>query len=123
SGGGIVNMQLSSEIAEAYAESIDSFKEHEGELRVVNGDLISESGVEFIRSTTGANKKDVETLENAETDSNTNVYGEDEELEDTGYEVKPQFIKYLANLDSWEHIAGGRFDEEVAKAYRKKESD
>lgn len=35
------------------------------------------------------------------------------------YEVKDDFIRYLASLTTWTHIAAGRFDAEMANEYRR----
>lgn len=48
------------------------------------------------------------------------VDGPDEELSAVNkYDVKDEFVQYLASLDSWNDIARGQFDNEMAIAYKR----
>jgi len=118
--GGQVNRQLDKVLALAYAEARPYFEDAPGFRTTENGDLTSDMGEIYVRSSRGANRDDIAALENAETDGNSRVYGEGDALEETFYEVTDAFIRYLAGLDSWRDIAGGRFEQGAARAYQMK---
>lgn len=121
--GGSINPQLFTEIAKGYAESKQFFKSNAADYRIEpNGDVKSPTGLLYIKSTTGADKEDIDNISEAENDPDSNVFGEEGKL-DVGYEVTPEFIEHLISLDSWNHIAEGRFNREVARAYRAREAE
>lgn len=117
--GGAVNRQLDKVLAIAYQESQQYF-EDSADFRVDtnSGELRSANGTLYVRSSKGADREDIEQLERAERDPNSRVFSEDEKLQETFFEVTDEFIKYLASLESWSHIAGGRFDQEAKRAYQ-----
>lgn len=116
---GQVNRQLDKVLAMAYQESQRYF-EDSSEFRINDkGELFSANGMLYVRSSKGANREDIEKLENAESDPDSRVFGEDGSHE-TFYEVTDDFIKYLASLESWKNLADGRFDQEASRAYQTK---
>lgn len=116
--GGAVIRQLDNVLAAAYQES-KNFFEDDVQFRVTeNGELKSADGILYVRSSMGSNKKDIDALEQAETDADTRVYGEGGPVE-TFYEVTDEFIKYLASLESWKKLADGHFDLEARRAYER----
>lgn len=117
--GGAVNRQLDKVLASSYAEAKAYFEDAPGFRTKENGELESDTGVLYVRSSRGANQADLDTLQAAETDESTRVYGENGSVE-VFYEVTDAFIHYLASLDSWGELAGGRFEQEAARAYQAK---
>lgn len=117
--GGAVNRQLDKVLAIAYQESHRYF-EDSADFRVDTDteELRSANGTLYVRSSKGADRDDVERLERAERDPDSRVFSEDERLQETFFEVTDEFIKYLASLESWSHIAGGHFDQEAKRAYQ-----
>lgn len=115
---GAVVRQLEKVLAVAYQES-QSFFEDSADFRVdkETGELRSANGTLYVRSSMGTNREDFEKLKQAESDSDSRVFGDDGQVE-TFYEVTDEFIKYLASLDSWNDIAQGRFDSEAKRAYQ-----
>lgn len=120
--GGQVNRQLDKVLAGAYTESQQYFEDAPGFRVTDDGELMSDTGVMFVRTSKGADRDDIESLENAEMDAETRVYGEDGS-DETFYEVTDEFIKYLAELESWQDIAGGRFEQGAKRAYQLKMQD
>lgn len=118
--GGQVNRQLDKVLATAYSDSKQYFEDAPGFRTTEDGELLSDNGIMYVRTSKGADRADVEALENAENDPNTRVYSEDSSSEETFYEVTDEFIKYLASLESWKEIASGRFDQGAARAYQLK---
>lgn len=117
--GGQVNRQLDKVLAEAYAESQKYFEDAPGFRVADNGELMSDTGVMYVRTSKGANREDIELLENAETNTETRVYGEGN-VNEVFYEVTDEFIKHLAGLESWQGLAGGRFEQGAKRAYQLK---
>ena len=117
--GGQVNRQLDKVLAQGYAESQQYFEDAPGFRVTDDGELMSDTGVMYVRTSTGADQADIESLENAEMDAETRVYGEGDASE-VFYEVTDEFIKYLAELESWRDLAGGRFEQGAKRAYQLK---
>lgn len=117
--GGQVNRQLDKVLAEAYAESQKYFEDAPGFRVNDNGELTSDTGVMYVRTSKGADREDIQSLENAEMDAETRVYGEGDTNE-VFYEVTDEFIKFLAELESWRDLAGGRFEQGAKRAYQLK---
>lgn len=117
--GGQVNRQLDKVLAEAYAESQKYFEDAPGFRVNDDGELMSDTGAMYVRTSKGADREDIESLENAETDTERRVYGEGD-VDEVFYEVTDEFIKYLADLESWQDLAGGRFEQCAKRAYQLK---
>lgn len=117
--GGQVNRQLDKVLAQGYADSQNYFEDVPGFRVTDDGELMSDTGVMYVRTSNGADRSDVEALENAEIDADTRVYGEGDS-DEVFYEVTDEFIKYLAELESWRDLAGGRFEQGVKRAYQLK---
>jgi hypothetical protein len=117
--GGQVNRQLEKVLAEAYAESQKYFEDVPGFRVTDDGELMSDTGERYVRSSKGANRDDIMTLENAETDADSRVYAEGDTNE-VFYEVTDEFIKFLADLESWQDLAGGRFEQGAKRSYQLK---
>lgn len=117
--GGQVNRQLDKVLAQAYDESQKYFEDAPGFRVTDDGELMSDTGVMYVRTSHGADREDIESLENAEMDAETRVYGE-AGSDDVFYEVTDEFIKYLAELESWQTLAGGRFEQGANRAYQLK---
>ncbi|OMF76785.1 type IV secretory system conjugative DNA transfer family protein [Paenibacillus glucanolyticus] len=117
--GGQVNRQLDKVLATAYAESRVYFEDAPGFRTRENGELESDSGMLYVRSSMGSNKGDIDALHEAERNEESRVFGEGYTGNETFYEVTDSFIKYLSSLDSWRDLAQGRFDQEVNRAYQR----
>lgn len=105
-------------LAKAYDESKQYFKDDTVSYRFDDdtGELFSNSGIPFVKSTRGADKGDFDALQQAETDENTRVYGEEGNL-GVYYNVTDEFIRHLSEMSSWKDIAGGHFDMEAKRAF------
>ena len=111
-----VNRNLDKVLAYAY-DDCKQFFEDDDNFRINDKEeLLSNTGTMYVRSSMGANKEDIEALENAETDDGSRVFGEGD-MKEVYFEVTDEFIKYLAELDSWENLAQGRFEISAKKAY------
>lgn len=111
-----VNRNLDKVLAYAY-DDCKQFFEDDGNFRINDKEeLLSNTGIMYVRSSMGANKEDIEALENAEADDGSRVFGEGD-MKEVYFEVTDEFIKYLAELDSWENLAQGRFETSAKKAY------
>lgn len=117
---GSVNRQLDKVLALAYSESQRYFEDAPGFRTKENGELESDVGVLYVRTSKGTNQDDVNALQDAEGDVNSRVYSEDDMDSETFYEVTDEFITYLAKLESWKDVAQGRFDQEAGRAYQAK---
>lgn len=118
--GGQVNRQLDKVLALAYEDSRQYF-EDDPKFRVTDkGELVSDQGELFIRSSVGMDKSDFDALNHAENDPKARVFSEDSDAVESHFEVTNEFIKYLASLDSWHDLARGRFDQSVSRAYQMK---
>ncbi|MEK4277707.1 type IV secretory system conjugative DNA transfer family protein [Paenibacillus sp. FSL R7-0026] len=118
--GGQVNRQLDSVLATAYSESSVYFEDAPGFRTKENGELESDSGVLYVRSSTGSDKADIDALHEAERNEESRVFGEENTGNETFYEVTDAFIKYLSTLESWRDLAQGRFDQEASRAYQRR---
>lgn len=112
-------LELGTVIAEAYEECVSFFaKEKDYKfnpntqgLRKIKENVVYVEPVSQI---------DKEALEKAITDESSTTYSEEGKLEDMHlckFKVTPAFMEHLASLPSWKHIAGGRFDHQVARIY------
>lgn len=117
--GGQVNRQLDKVLAVAYAESQKYFEDTPGFRVTEDGELLSDTGLMYVRTSKGADREDIESLENAETDTDSRVYGEGE-TDEVFYEVTDEFIKHLVTLESWKELASGRFEQGASRAYQLK---
>lgn len=117
--GGQVNRQLDKVLATAYAESRSYFEDAPGFRTSENGELLSDSGILYVRSSNGSNKEDIDALQEAERDEDSRVFGDDFIGNETFFEVTDAFIKYLSGLESWQDLAQGRFDQEANRAYQR----
>ncbi|WP_156395403.1 type IV secretory system conjugative DNA transfer family protein [Paenibacillus sp. Root52] len=118
--GGQVNRQLDKVLAIAYAESKVYFEDAWGFRTTDNGDLESDDGILYVRSSNGADKADIDALNDAERNEESRVFGDENTGNETFYEVTDAFIKYLSSLDSWRDLAQGRFDQEANRAYQRR---
>lgn len=115
--GGMVNRQLDGVLARAYDESRSYFVDS-ADYRVnpQTGELSGARGELYVKASSGANRTDVEQLEQGELDEQSRIFGDAVSVE-VFFEVTDAFIKHLAGLDSWDHIASGRFESEAKRAY------
>lgn len=120
--GGQVNRQLDKVLAQGYADSQNYFEDAPGFRVTDDGELMSDTGLMYVRTSKGADRDDVTSLEGAETDANSRVFGEGD-IDEVFYEVTDEFIKYLAELESWTDLAGGRFEQGAKRAYQLKMQD
>lgn len=119
---GTVNMELQNVFTAAYDEC-KSFFAHTG------GDYIYNADQQTLRSAVGGTmfvealtSTDEEAFNEAAESQDSTLYSEEVDYNETGlarFRVTADFIKHLASLPDWKHIAGGRFEKEVAKAYDK----
>lgn len=119
-----VSMELANVFAIAYSESKQHFSQNKE--YAYNPDTetlrLADNGELLIESLSKANE---DAFNDAIKDQNSRVFSDEEQLGETGvgrFEVKEAFIKHLSNLSSWKHIAGGRFESEVIKAYDREKS-
>lgn len=119
--------QFHADLANAYRESMNYFK-NDNDFRVDEGtgELYSPTNTVYVESTKGRIQEDMDALSQSSNDPDSKTYtdvegGDISSLEH--YEVTSAFVDYLLSLDSWEDIAGGRFDIEVRKQYEMKEKD
>lgn len=120
--GGLPNRQLADVLAAAYEESQTYFEDAPGFRTRSNGELESDTGIPYVRSTAGMDKEDMDRIRQAENDPDSRVYGS-EDGTGTFYEVTDEFIRYLSSLSSWSDIAQGRFDIAAGRAYQLKIAD
>lgn len=118
--GGQVNRQLDKVLATAYAESRVYFEDAPGFRTRENGELESDSGMLYVRSSIGSNKDDIDALHEAESNEESRVFGEENTGNETFYEITDAFIKYLSTLESWRDLAQGRFDQEANREYQRR---
>lgn len=116
--GGVIR-QLDTVLADAYAEAKGYF-DGRGYRVTPTGELVSENGELYVRTSNGANHPDMDALDGASDDSGTRVYSDGEETAETFYEVTDAFIKHLARLDDWHGLAEGRFELNAKDAYIRK---
>lgn len=113
------SMELANVFAIAYNESKQHFAGSSDYIYNSETESLrsAKNGKDFIVSLSDA---DAEAFNKAAQEQGSTVYSEDTNVSESGvgrFEVKEAFIDHLAELSSWEHIAGGRFEKEVARAY------
>jgi len=118
---GTIRRQVEHELAQGYKKAQKYFRQDQNFRVHANGTLTSAQGEIFIKM---MDMSELGAVDNASQQPDSRVYAEGtgEGLPDIPYTIEDAFIKYLATFESWEGIAGGHFDKEVAKAYRQKES-
>lgn len=111
------------DLANVFATAYDETKQHFASSSdyIYNPDneslRLASSGKVLVESLSAADSK---AFNDATTDKKSRVYSEATDIGESGigrFQVHEEFIDHLASLSSWEHIAGGRFDKEVARAY------
>ena len=112
-------MELANVFAIAYNESKQHFAGSSDYIYNSETESLrsAKNGKDFIVSLSDA---DAKAFNKAAQEQDSTVYSEDTNVGESGvgrFEVKEAFIDHLAGLSSWEHIAGGRFEKEVARAY------
>lgn len=117
--GGQVNRSLDTVLGAAYGECLQYFADDPNYRVSDTEELFSATGALYVRTNKGANKADTDALEQAESDEDSRVYGEDGGQVDF-YEVTDEFIRHLADMTSWKHLAGGRFNQEATRAFHAK---
>lgn len=115
---GAVIRQLDTVLAAAYAES-KAYFDGRGYRVLPNGELMSENGELYVRTSNGTNNSDVDALDGASLDADSRTYSDGETVTETFYEVTDEFIKHLAGLDNWKGLAEGRFEKDAKDAYLK----
>lgn len=121
SGGGSIDHNMGQYLLEAYVECHD-YMEKDPLFRKVGNDLLSADG-----QTVYVHKKDdtadLKDLNKAAKDPRYSVYAEGAEVDpkkmtvSSTYELTDDFYRFLVSMDRW-NFAGGRFEEEVARAIR-----
>lgn len=107
-------------ISQAYANSLQNFRRDTGRFNVdeygtLRGSYQGET-VKYIESSDNPDFSDKEDLKKVQALSVGS--GDDELTAANHYKVNRSFVYYLASLDSWEDIAGGKFDAEMGRIYR-----
>lgn len=79
------------------------------------------NGTLFVK---GVDNKELRELSEATENEQSRVFSDantpeelEEDLQSTAYTAEAAFVKYLEKQESWTHIAGGRFEEEMQKQW------
>lgn len=94
-----MNQQLDKVLAAAYAESQNYFEDASGFRVNENGELMSDTGVMYVRLSSGVDREDVKSLESAE-QVKAPVFTARGDSDEAFYEVTDEFIKCLSELES-----------------------
>lgn len=116
---GYTAMDLANVFATAYSETKQHFSGSSDYIYNPENESLrlASSGKILVESLSDA---DSEAFNEAAQSKDSTVYSESTDIGESGvgrFQVREEFIDHLASLSSWEHIAGGRFDKEVARAY------
>ena len=116
---GHTSMELANVFATAYDESKQHFASSPDYIYNPDNESLrlASNGKVLVESLSSA---DTKAFNNATKDKNSRVYSEESDIGESGvgrFQVHEAFIDHLSTLSSWDHIAGGRFEREVTRAY------
>lgn len=116
---GYTSMELASVFALAYDESKQHFSGNSDYIFNPDNESLrlASSGKVLVESLSEA---DMKAFNEASQAKESTVYSESKDIGEDGvgrFHVHEAFIEHLGSLSTWQDIAGGRFEKEVARAY------
>lgn len=117
---GLANHQFDDIIVDSFLEiGAGAFRQDSDHFTVNNdGALFGRHGKPFILVGGAAAAHEKAYLEEQTKNKNSRVYSEEENIEfptRNAYTVTDDFLHFLAQQDSWDELAGGRFEQEMAR--------
>lgn len=100
-------------ISKVYAEEIMKFKNDTLHFTVdADGNCYDKNGNLFVKNLRQSNAEDIAMLNSSTSDPKSRAFAEDDDVSNSmlTYQATPDFIFWLASLDSWRDIANGGFE-------------
>ena len=116
----VPNHALDEVILDAFRECKAAMYDDTVHFRKTGGGISSADGVPYIVARNES--KDLKTMKEATESEDTRMYAEPgamDEQPETSLTVTDQFLYFIASQENWADIAGGKFEEEMARAYER----
>ena len=116
----VPNHALDEVILDAFRECKAAMYDDTVHFRKTGVGISSADGVPYIVARNES--KDLKTMKEATESEDTRMYAEPgamDEQPETSLTVTDQFLYFIASQENWADIAGGKFEEEMARAYER----